>query len=112
MAKNPDNTTEKTELAAENTNAELQLQIEQLKEDIASIAATLSNMGQEKLRGAQENISKAYDNLHANSEEVFDNVANCASHFEEQLTTSIKERPITSVAIAAGLGYLLALLRR
>ncbi len=99
-------------MANENGTAELQQQIEQLKEDIASIAATLTNLGQEKLKGAQENASKAYENIHAQGEEFFENVTGCASDFEEQLSSAIKERPITSVAIAAGIGYLIALLRR
>lgn len=112
MARAANKSEETNDMATDNNTAELQQQIEQLKQDIASIAATLTNLGQEKLRGAKENASKAYENLHEQGEEIFDNVSGCASHFEEQLSTAIKERPISAVAIAAGIGYLIALLRR
>lgn len=100
-----------TDIQDDNT-AELQAQIAQLKEDIASIAATLTQMGTQKIDQARQQASDAYHGAYEQGEEALAAFKDSACSVEKQVTDYVQERPVTSLAIAAACGFFLAALTR
>ncbi|ACU48636.1 DUF883 family protein [Brucella microti] len=104
---------EKIEEKLGDASAEdLQAQVEQLKEDIAALAATLANLGSQTVREARRTAKETYRSAYVQSEDVVEDLKNKAQDVEAQLTATVRERPIASLATALGIGYLLALLSR
>ncbi|ABQ60693.1 hypothetical protein H721_01622 [Brucella ovis IntaBari-2006-46-332] len=91
---------------------DLQAQVEQLKEDIAALAATLANLGSQTVREARRTAKETYRSAYVQGEDVVEDLKNKAQDVEAQLTATVRERPIASLATALGIGYLLALLSR
>lgn len=112
MARAADKVTQKVEEMTDIGSNDLQEQIEQLKQDIASIAATISQLGQQKLRDAKRDASQAYAEALEHGENTMTELKSCAQNIEDQLLETVRERPIASLATAFGVGYLLAILRR
>ena len=100
------------EALTDSTTEDLQAQVEQLKEDIAAIAATLTNLGSQTVRDAKRSAKDTYRSAYVQGEDVVDDLKNKAQDVEAQLTETIRARPIASLATAVGVGYLLALLSR
>lgn len=100
------------EALTDSTTEDLQAQVEQLKEDIAAIAATLTNLGSQTVRDAKRSAKATYESAYVQGEDVVGDLKNKAQDAEAQLTEKIRERPIASIATALGVGYLLALLSR
>ncbi|MDR6433970.1 DNA gyrase subunit B [Brucella pseudogrignonensis] len=100
------------EALTDSTTEDLQAQVEQLKEDIAAIAATLTNLGSQTVRDAKRTAKDTYRSAYVQGEDVVDDLKNKAQDVEAQLTETIRARPIASLATAVGVGYLLALLSR
>jgi ElaB/YqjD/DUF883 family membrane-anchored ribosome-binding protein len=50
--------------------------------------------------------------LRAQGEAAFDGMRGSAEEIEAQLIAKVREKPVTSLAIAAGVGFLFALLSR
>ncbi|QNQ63144.1 DUF883 family protein [Brucella sp. 6810] len=104
---------EKIEEKLGDASAEdLQVQVEQLKEDIAALAATLANLGSQTVREARRTAKETYHSAYVQGEDVVEDLKNKAQDVEAQLTATVRERPIASLATALGIGYLLALLSR
>ncbi|MFK4825251.1 YqjD family protein [Paenochrobactrum sp. BZR 588] len=112
MARAADKVTQKVEEMTDVGSTDLQEQIEQLKQDIASIAATISQLGQQKLRDAKRDASQVYADAVEHGETTMSELKSCAQNIEDQLLETVRERPIASLATAVGVGYLLAILRR
>lgn len=112
MARAAGKATPKAEDTADISQDDLQQQIAQLKEDIATIAATISQLGQQKIRDAKHNVSQTYHDAVEHREATISELKSCAQSIEEQLLETVRERPIASLATAVGVGYLLAILRR
>ncbi|MGU3576886.1 YqjD family protein [Brucellaceae bacterium C25G] len=112
MARAADKVTQKIEELTDVSSSELQEQIAQLKQDISAIAATISQLGQQKIRDAKRDVSQAYGEAIENSGTTINELKSCAQSIEDQLLETVRERPIASLATAVGVGYLLAILRR
>ncbi|MGY3327209.1 ElaB/YqjD/DUF883 family membrane-anchored ribosome-binding protein [Mesorhizobium sp. USDA 4775] len=59
-------------------------------------------------RAATEGVEQ----LRAQGEAAFDSLRGSAKDIEAQLLANVREKPVTSLAIAAGVGFLFALLAR
>jgi ElaB/YqjD/DUF883 family membrane-anchored ribosome-binding protein len=96
----------------DNRTEELQAQIAQLKEDIAAIAATLSDIGADKISEARHTASDKYQDLYDQGEDAVNTLKNHAQSVEQQITEYVQVRPITSLALAVAFGYLFSALTR
>ena len=93
-------------------DADLTKQIEELRSDIASITELLAKRGsedvinlQERARGvAKSAVDKAQDKLTDLSED--------AGRAEARMMLEIRKKPLAAVGLAAGVGFLAALLVR
>jgi ElaB/YqjD/DUF883 family membrane-anchored ribosome-binding protein len=91
---------------------ELQAQIETLKEDLAAISATLSNLvrsGVREGRGKVERKARAYKEQGAEQASA---ALEEAHAYGEALEKKIVQNPFAAVLVALGLGFLVGLMSR
>lgn len=97
---------------ASETDPDLQAQVAALKEDIANIAATIAKIGKNTARDATRSAASSYETAKVRGEETLDDIRLHARELEDQLAQSVRENPLTTIAVAAGVGFLLALIAR
>ncbi|RVA25445.1 DUF883 family protein, partial [Mesorhizobium sp. M7D.F.Ca.US.004.03.1.1] len=56
--------------------------------------------------------TEGVEQLRAQGEAAFDSLRSNAKDIEAQMMASVREKPVTSLAIAAGVGFLFALIAR
>lgn len=91
---------------------ELEAQVAQLQDDLKSITETLAKLSGEKFGEAKAVAKTEFKHLKRKGEEVLSDAQDQAEHVEKQLKDTIREKPLTSVATALGVGFVLALLTR
>jgi len=91
---------------------QLEDQVTQLQNDIKAIASTLARLSNEKVAEARDVARSEVKNLQQQSQHVIDDVQEQAGALEQQLKDTIREKPLTAVATAIGIGFVLALLSR
>lgn len=91
---------------------ELQKQIDQLREDIKALGTTLSRLGRDKVGEAEGLARREYRHLVRSGQDMVSEVTDEFSQMEKQIKDTIRERPLTAVLGALGLGFVLALLTR
>ena len=94
------------------TSSDLEADIRQLKADIDKLTRQLAKTGEHGYGTARRAASEGVEQLRAQGEAAFDNLRGNARDIEAQITASVREKPVTSLAIAAGVGFLFALLAR
>lgn len=91
---------------------ELEDQIEALQDDVRAIAKSLARLGQDKLTDAQRAAKGEYKNLLSQGQSVLGEVGDEFEAVEKQIKDTIRARPLTAMASAIGIGFLLAVLTR
>lgn len=93
----------KTNNAGESTAStqSLEADVKQLRKDIDRLVAQLSKTGQHSYGTARKAAAVGVDQLKAQAHDL-----------EGQLIDTVREKPVTALAIAAGIGYFFALLSR
>ena len=92
--------------------AQLEAQVAQLQDDIKAIAATLARLSNDKVNEVKAVAKSEAHHLQRQAENVVEDVQDQASALEKQLKDTIREKPLTAVASAVGIGFILALLSR
>ncbi|HVX82650.1 MAG TPA: DNA gyrase subunit B [Devosiaceae bacterium] len=90
----------------------LQEQITKLQDDIKAIGASLAKLSDAKVSEARATARARYRTLKSSGQQVVDDLGEQVNAYEGQLAEAIRERPLTAVAGAIGIGYLIALLSR
>ena len=91
--------------ASDRTTEDLASDIEQLKADIAKLVEQLQETGQHSYGTARRAAAEGIDQLKAQGEAYYES-------FERQLTDTVRDKPVTALAVAAGVGFLFALMWR
>lgn len=94
------------------TPDDFEAQIATLKEELAKVKAQLASSGARSADAARKAASSGADQLRAHGEAAMDELRANARDVEQQLVARVHEKPITSLAIAAGVGFLFALIAR
>ncbi len=89
----------------DNDFGEVKAQIEQLRKDITALSSTLASAGSSTVEKAENDIMKS-------SQQAVDSVAKEISNIESDLVSQIRDYPVRSIGIAAGIGFLAAMLTR
>lgn len=97
---------------ASRANSDLEADIRQLKADIEKLTKQLAKTGEHGYGTARRAATEGVEQLRAQGEAAFDNLRSNAKDIEAQVAASVREKPVTSLAIAAGVGFLFALLAR
>ncbi|MET3924330.1 DNA gyrase subunit B [Devosia sp. 2618] len=92
--------------------AQLEDQVSQLQDDLKSIAATLARLSNDKVNEVRDVAKSEARHLQRQGQQVVEDVQDKASDIEKQLKATIREKPLTAVASAIGIGFVLALLSR
>lgn len=91
---------------------QLEEQIGQLQNDLKSIADTLTKLTGDKIHEARDVASTEARSLQRRAQHAIDDAQDQVGELEDQLKQTIRRKPLTSVASAVGIGFLLALLSR
>lgn len=91
---------------------ELESQVAKLQGDIKSITETLGKLTNAKVDEAKAVATTELRQLKAKGEEMLGEAQDQAAQVEKQLKDTIREKPLTAVATAMGIGFVLALLTR
>ncbi|MFN3507271.1 MAG: YqjD family protein [Allorhizobium sp.] len=83
------------------TTGDVQADLEALRRDIASLTQTVASFGSGKIRQAGET-----------SQQYMDSARETIMNAEEDIEAYVRAKPLQSLAMAAGVGYVLALLSR
>jgi ElaB/YqjD/DUF883 family membrane-anchored ribosome-binding protein len=94
------------------SNEGLEDQIARLQDDMKAITASLARLSEEKVAEARSNAKAQYKGLMKSGQHVVDDLGDQATAFEKQIADTIREKPLTAVAGAIGVGFLIALLSR
>jgi len=104
--------TESRAAGTAEARANLEADVRQLREDLAKLTEQLARTGARSYGTARRAAAEGVEHLRAQGEAAMDELKHNALDLEEQVLERVREKPLTSLAIAAGVGYLLALLSR
>jgi ElaB/YqjD/DUF883 family membrane-anchored ribosome-binding protein len=90
----------------------LEAQVARLQSDLKSIAATLAGMADSKVNEAKGAAEGQVQNLVKQGQKAVDNIQDEFGHMEKQIKDTIREKPLTAVAGAVAIGFVLALITR
>lgn len=91
---------------------ELEAQVAQLQSDLKSIAETLKKLTGEKASEVRDVAEAEIRHLKRRGQHLVEEAQDQAGEYEAQLKDTIREKPLTAVATALGVGFVLALLTR
>ena len=97
---------------ATGDRAAVEEQIARIKADITELAATLTAIGSRKVEGAKSQADQRMSELARAGEEAIDDLRRQLRAIERDLTDKVQEKPLQTLGIAAGIGFLLALFMR
>lgn len=99
-------------LQERNREQELEAQVSQLQDDLKAITETLRKLTEEKAGEVKDIAQAEFRQLKRRGKHMIEDAQDQAVEYEEQLKDTIREKPLTAVAAAAGIGFVLALLTR
>ena len=91
---------------------DLSAQVHQLQNDLKSIASTLASLAEDKVNDAQKMAKREVKNLARNGQNAVEDVQDEFGQLEKQIKDTIREKPLTAVAGAIALGFVLAVVSR
>jgi ElaB/YqjD/DUF883 family membrane-anchored ribosome-binding protein len=95
-----------------NEAPNLEADIKQLRADLEKLAKQMAATSEHGYSTAKRAAAFGAEQLRAQGEAKLDELRASAKDIEEQIMASVREKPVTSLAIAAGVGFLFALLAR
>jgi|KBSMisStandDraft_5_1062788.scaffolds.fasta_scaffold2830627_1 ElaB/YqjD/DUF883 family membrane-anchored ribosome-binding protein len=104
--------TGKPENGVNDTSRDVEADIRQLKDDIAKLAKQLTSTSEHSYGAARRVAQEGADRLMVEGEAALEQMRAQALDLEAQVLDSVREKPYTALAIAAGVGFLFALLTR
>lgn len=108
MAAASKSTSARSDASAEDIEA----RIANLKAEMAGLGAALSGLGAAKLQGAKSEADARLAEVAKTGEAALDDLRKTLATYERDLSRTVRERPLPALAMAAGLGFLLALIFR
>jgi ElaB/YqjD/DUF883 family membrane-anchored ribosome-binding protein len=90
----------------------LEQQITSLRSDFKAIAATLAGMAEDRVAETRATAKREVRSIAGKGQHAFEEIQDEFTHIERQLKDTIRQRPLTAVAGAVAVGFVLALLSR
>ena len=87
-------------------------QVNQLRDDIQALARTISTMASGQVERMQAKAGEAKHDAEAASEQALDAIRTHYKDAEASVSTQVREKPLQALGIAAGIGFLFALLAK
>ena len=101
-----------TKTGPKSDTEELKAEIAKLRKELADLVKHVSEVGDKSARTARKAATSKAEELRAQGEAAFEDLRENALDYEKQVADAVREKPITSLAIAAGVGFFFALLAR
>ncbi len=101
-----------TRASARAREEELSSQVQQLQTDIKSITTTLTRLAEGKVNEAQSVAKREARNLARTGQNAVEDIQDEFGQIERQIKDTIREKPLTAVAGALALGFILAVVTR
>ena len=98
--------------AARRAEPDLEAQIEQLQADLKGIASTLATLAESKVEEAQSLAKREVKHAVKAGQSALEDAQDEFGALEKQLKDTIREKPLTAVAGAVALGFILAVVSR
>ena len=98
--------------ATRSREQELEAQVAQLQSDLKDISGTLRKLTGEKANEVRGIAEAEFRHLQKRGQHLIEEAQDQAGEVEKQLKDTIREKPLTAVATALGVGFVLALLTR
>lgn len=95
----------KSKADEETSTDDIEAQLAQLREDLATLVESVTSLGKEKVGAAK---SKATNQ----AEEAIGAVRDQASRIESEVLFRVRERPLVALGCAAAVGFVAAMLAR
>lgn len=92
--------------------ATLEGQVAQLQAELKSITATLGQMGQTGVSELRSTAKAQAQSLAERGQSALDTAQDEFGAFEKQIKDTIREKPLTAIAGAVALGFLIAVITR
>jgi len=92
--------------------SQVEADIRQLKADIAKLTEQLAATGEHSYGAVKRAAREGVDQLKAQGEAAIEGLRSNARNIEDQVVSTVREKPITSLAAAAGIGFLFAMICR
>lgn len=94
------------------SSKDIEAGLEQVKADIAALTSTLTEYGKSKAQDIQASATNKSELALQSSEETLNELRAQLEILTGKFETQVREKPIQSIAIAAGIGALVAMLSR
>ncbi len=104
--------TRRPRAASRARSDDLEAQIGQLQDDIKAIAQSLTRMGEDKVGEVRGVAKRRAAELKDRGEEMIGTAQDEFNAFEKQIKDVIREKPLTAVAGALAVGFLIAVITR
>lgn len=91
---------------------DLEAEIARLREDVARLTGQLARTGEHSYSTARRAAVEGAEQLRATGAAAAAAVRSNADDIERQVVDAVREKPLTALAIAAGIGCLLGLMSR
>lgn len=91
---------------------DLEAEIARLREDVARLTEQLAKTGEHSYSAARRAAAQGAEQLRATGEAAAAALRSNAGDIEKQVVDAVREKPLTALAIAAGIGCLLGLMSR
>ena len=99
-------------VASSSREDELSDQISQLQADMKAIADTLAGLAGDKVHEAQSLAKREVKNVTKAGQNALEDAQDEFNQLERQIKDTIRDKPLTAVAGAIALGYILAIVSR
>ena len=103
---------DEAEIATSASAGDVQAELENLRRDIAALTQTVASFGTGKLKEASVRASQLGAEAAGVSAQYVESARDSLRSAEQDLEAQIRSKPLQAVAIAAGVGFLAALLSR
>jgi len=97
---------------ASTREEDLSAEIRQLQNDIKAIASTVAGLAEEKVDDARSAAKREARNIARTGQQAIDDMQDEFGQLERQLKDTIRDKPLTAVAGAIALGFILAVVTR
>lgn len=91
---------------------DLEADVAQIKADLAKLMEQLRKTGEHAYGAGRRAATGGVEQLKAQGEAYYDGFRSSAEDIEAQVVATIREKPLTALAVAAGIGFLFALFAR
>ena len=91
---------------------DLSAQVQQLQNDLKTIASTLAGMAEDKVGEARSVAKREARHLANAGQQAVEDAQDEFGQLEKQIKDTIREKPLTAVAGAIALGFILAVVSR